>query len=195
MAGKAEIRKQELRDKLIVAAEVRIRRDGAGALRARDLAADAGCAVGAIYNAFDDMNAIVMAVNGRTFQALGQAVRQSLDGAEAVAPTRRLILMSNAYLAFAAKNTRLWRALFDLQADEAEVTDLYRAALDDLFSNIAAPVAEIYPDKTPEDLVLMVRALFSAVHGIVLLGLENRISGVPVDQIERMISEVLSRLT
>ncbi|EEB72744.1 TetR/AcrR family transcriptional regulator [Rhodobacteraceae bacterium R_SAG1] len=195
MASKAEIRKQELRDKLIVAAEVRIRRDGAGALRARDLAADAGCAVGAIYNAFDDMNAIVMAVNGRTFQALGQAVRQSLDGAEAAAPTRRLILMSNAYLAFAAENTRLWRALFDVQAEEAEVPDWYRAALDDLFSNIAAPVAEIYPDKAPEDLVLMVRALFSAVHGIVLLGLENRISGVPVDQIERMISEVLSRLT
>jgi hypothetical protein len=98
-------------------------------------------------------------------------------------------------LAFAAENTRLWRALFDVQAEEAEVPDWYRAALDDLFSNIATPVAEIYPDKAPEDLVLMVRALFSAVHGIVLLGLENRISGVPVDQIERMISEVLSRLT
>ncbi|AUQ98627.1 TetR/AcrR family transcriptional regulator [Phaeobacter inhibens] len=195
MASKAENRKQELREKLVAAAEIRIRRDGAGALRARDLATDAGCAVGAIYNAFDDMNAIVMAVNGQTFQALGQAVRQSLNGAEGAAPTERLILMSNAYLGFAAENTRLWRALFDVQAEEEAVPEWYRAALEDLFSNIAAPVAEIFPHKTPEDLVLMVRALFSAVHGIVLLGLENRISGVPVDQIERMISEVLSRLT
>ncbi|MEK0163151.1 TetR/AcrR family transcriptional regulator [Phaeobacter sp. A36a-5a] len=194
MASKAEIRKQELREKLVAAAEIRIRRDGAGALRARDLATDAGCAVGAIYNAFDDMNAIVMAVNGRTFQALGLAVQRSLVGAQTQAPTDRLILMSHAYLGFAAENTRLWRALFDVRAEEVEVPDWYRAALEKLFANIAAPVAEIFPDKAPEDLALMVRALFSAVHGIVLLGLESRISGVPIAKIERMISEVLSRL-
>ncbi|MFS4582954.1 TetR/AcrR family transcriptional regulator [Phaeobacter sp. C3_T13_0] len=195
MASKAEIRKQDLREKLVAAAEIRIRTDGAAALRARDLATDAGCAVGAIYNAFEDLNAIVMSVNGRTFQALGQAVRQSLVGAETAAPTDRLILMSNAYLGFAADNTRLWRALFDVRAQETEIPEWYREALEDLFANIATPVAELFPEKAPQDLMLMVRALFSSVHGIVLLGLENRISGVPTDQIEHMISEVLSRLT
>ena len=39
------------------------------------------------------------------------------------------------------------------------------------------------------------RSSFSALLARLGLGLENRISGVPVDQIERMISEVLSRLT
>jgi len=41
----------------------------------------------------------------------------------------------------------------------------------------------------------MVRALFSSVHGIVLLGLENRISGVPRERIEDMISQVLTQIT
>ena len=52
MATAREERKAQLQEKLVLAAETRIAAAGAGSLRARDLAADAGCAVGAIYNAF-----------------------------------------------------------------------------------------------------------------------------------------------
>ncbi|WP_264210104.1 TetR/AcrR family transcriptional regulator [Leisingera thetidis] len=195
MAGKAEARKAALREKLVQAAEIRMARDGAGALRARDLAQDAGCALGAIYNVFDDLTAIIMAVNGRTFQKLGAAVQASVAGAEAEPPTRRLILMSNAYLHFAVENTNLWRAMFDLKMTaDGPVPDWYLAALEGLFANIARPVAELFPDKSAEEAGLMVRALFSSVHGIVLLGLERRISGVPPEQIEQMIAQVLGRI-
>ncbi|NSY38437.1 TetR/AcrR family transcriptional regulator [Leisingera sp. ANG59] len=195
MAGKVEARKAALRQKLVEAAEIRIARDGAGALRARDLAQDAGCAVGAIYNVFDDLTAIIMAVNGRTFQKLGAAVEASVAGAEAEPPSRRLILMSNAYLHFAVENTKLWRAMFDLRMAAGDaVPEWYMTALDDLFANIARPVGELFPDKDPGEAALMVRALFSAVHGIVLLGLEQRISGVPPERIEQMIAQVLEQI-
>lgn len=195
MTTKAEQRRAHLRDKLVVAAEARIRETGVTALRARDLAKDAGCAVGAIYNAFDDMTALVMAVNGRTFQRLGAVVEASITASRGASATDRLILMSEAYLDFASDNSRLWRALFDLElpADGA-VPVWYRTALDRLFQHIAGPVAELFPDQPPEEQALTVRALFSSVHGIVLLGLENRISGVPPQDIRRMIALVLSRL-
>ena len=195
MTTKAERRRADLRDKLVVAAEARIRETGVTALRARDLAKDAGCAVGAIYNAFDDMTALVMAVNGRTFQRLGAVVEASITASRGASATDRLILMSEAYLDFASDNSRLWRALFDLElpADGA-VPVWYRTALDRLFQHIAGPVAELFPDQPPEEQALTVRALFSSVHGIVLLGLENRISGVPPQDIRRMIALVLSRL-
>jgi AcrR family transcriptional regulator len=195
MVTKAEQRRADLRVKLVEAAELRIERDGAAALRARDLAKDAGCAVGAIYNAFDDLNAIIMAVNGRTFQKLGADVAAAVDGQEAAAPVQRLILMSNAYLHFANANTWLWRALFDLQmADDDSVPEWYRSALEALFGNIARPLAELFPEMAPDELQLMVRGLFSSVHGIVLLGLERRISGVPPEQIEQMIAQILCRI-
>lgn len=195
MASKAEQRRADLREKLVIAAESRIDRDGAVALRARDLAGDVGCAVGAIYTAYDDLNALIMAVNGRTFQNLGQQVAASVQGAETEVATQRLILMSNAYLAFAAENTNLWRALFDLKMQAGDrVPEWYVQALRDLFANIARPVAELFPNDTPEELDLMVRALFSAVHGIVLLGLEQRISAVPLDKIEQMIAQILSQI-
>ncbi len=193
MATKSQIRRAQLREKLIESAETRIDRDGLAELRARDLAKDAGCALGAIYNVFDDLNAIVMAVNGRTFQRLGQTVGDSFDGSEPA--VERLIVMSTAYLNFADEETNLWRALFDLNmADDGPVPDWYREALRGLFAYIAEPVGELFPELDRVELDLMTRALFSSVHGIVTLGLENRISGVPPEQIERMISQVLSRI-
>src|SRR5215470_13530693 len=59
-------RREQLKAALIDAAEAIIAKDGLAALRARDLAAAAGCALGAIYNAFEDLDAIVFAVNMRT---------------------------------------------------------------------------------------------------------------------------------
>jgi AcrR family transcriptional regulator len=195
MTTKAQQRKDVLRERLVEAAEIRIDKDGAAALRARDLAKDAGCAVGAIYTAYDDLDALIMAVNGRTFQKLGQVVASSVDGAAEETATCRLILMSKAYLGFASDHTNLWRALFDLQmrADD-QVPDWYLQALRGLFSHIARPVAELFPDYSHEQLDLMVRALFSSVHGIVLLGLEQRISAVPLTKVEQMITQVLSQV-
>lgn len=196
MTSKAEQRRAELREKLVGAAEMRIREAGVTSLRARDLAKDAGCAVGAIYNAFDDLTALVMAVNGRTFQRLGAEVEAAVKAPEGASPSDRLIRMSEAYLDFASANNLLWRALFDLELPaDGEVPDWYRAALDRLFQHIAGPVAELFPDQPQQEQALTVRALFSSVHGIVLLGLENRISGVPPQEIRRMIALVLSRLT
>jgi len=196
MTTKAEQRRADLRDRLVTAAEARIRDSGVVSLRARDLARDAGCAVGAIYNAFDDMTALVMAVNGRTFQRLGAAVEAAILASKGASAPERLICMSEAYLDFASENSRLWRALFDLElpADGA-VPDWYQGALDQLFGHIAGPVTELFPHQSQQDQGLTVRALFSSVHGIVLLGLENRISGVPPQDIRRMIALVLSQLT
>ena len=63
-----------------------------------------------------------------------------------------------------------------------------------MFSIIAGPLSEMYPEKSAAEIDLMTRALFSSVHGIVLLGLEKRISGVPVERIEDQIEFLLHRM-
>lgn len=195
MSEKTEQRKMALRDRLEAAAEIRMARDGLRLLRARDLARDAGCSLGAIYNVFDDLNAIIMAVNGRTFLSLGKAVTAAVAGAEDLSPNQRLIVMSSAYLRFASTNNNLWRALFSLQMTaDGPVPDWYLQAMGDLFAHIAAPLKEIFPQKDADGIDLMTRTLFSSVHGIVLLGLARRISGVPVERIEEMIAQLLSQI-
>ncbi len=195
MASKAEERRARLRETLIDVAEAKIANDGLHSLKARDVAKEAGCALGAIYTHFEDMQALIMAVNGRTFRRLGAFVTHAVEDTSPARPHDHLIVMSHAYLAFAAENTFLWRALFDLEmSTEGRVPDWYLQELAALFAIIAKPLADIYPDKSPAELDLTVRALFSAVHGIVLLGLEKRISAVPMVAIEQMIETLLSEI-
>ncbi|MBI1492543.1 TetR/AcrR family transcriptional regulator [Halocynthiibacter styelae] len=195
MSGKVAARKEALREKLVDLAEAQIAKGGLRSVKARDLAKDAGCALGAIYNAFEDLQALYMAVNGRTFRRLGIMAAQSVEDVQA-GPNERLIIMSEAYLGFAAENTNLWRAMFDLEmSTDDEVPDWYLVALAGLFENISGPLSEIYPDMDAESLDLMTRSLFSSVHGIVLLGLEKRISGVPPEKIKIMISMLLRQIS
>lgn len=195
MAGKVAERKARLRDTLITVAEAQIVEGGFHSVKARNLAQQAGCALGAIYNVFDDMTALIMVVNGRTFHKIGIAVSAAVDQSADQGPNDQLIAMSYAYLQFAVENTHLWRALFDLEMPaNGPVPEWYLHELSQLFAFISKPLARLFPDMDPRDLDLMTRALFSAVHGIVLLGLENRISGVPRGQVEMMISQVLGQI-
>lgn len=195
MARDTAEKHEALRTRLIDIAERRIADGGLDVLKARDLAKEAPCSVGAIYNVFGDLRDIVLAVNGRTFKRIGETVGASVRD-QNLAPRDTLIALSLAYLDFATKNPRLWRALFDLElTEDAEVPDWYRAELRQLFAYIAAPLTRVYPNYSDTDVELMTRALFSSVHGIVLLGLERRISGVPHDKLERMIELVMTNLT
>jgi len=196
MSTKAQDRRNALHMTLIDIAETQIEQDGIGAIKARTLAQEAGCSVGAIYNVFGDLEDIIIAVNGRTFEKLGRHVALALAGKETLGPTDRLIAMSFAYLDYAAEHPRLWRALFDLRmSTDMEVPQWYLSELGQLFAFIDGPVQECFPDLDTEEVSLMTRALFSSIHGIVLLGLENRISGVPRDQIRNMIAMLLHSST
>lgn len=195
MATKTELRRQELRENLIGIAERTIAQKGLTALRARDLASEAGCAVGAIYNVFGDLTDLVLAVNARTFHRLGADVAAVLADAPQD-PVEQLVIMAQAYHRFAADNHLSWRALFDVERAPGEsAPDWYLHEMGQLFAYISDPLAVIFPDRDSKDLALLTRALFSSVHGIVLLGLDEASAGVPSDDIDRMIALVLRQIT
>lgn len=195
MVGKVEARKAKLRTALIEAAEAQIADGGLSSLKARGLAAAAGCSVGAIYNIFADLDALVLAVNARTFRKLGAYVSAKVAAQEDTAPNAQMTTMSIGYLEFAVDHTWLWRALFDLEMSvDADVPDWYQEELRAVFSLIAAPLAELFPVMDPKERNLLVRGLFSSVHGIVLLGLERRISAVPYSQMEAMLKLMMGQI-
>ena len=194
----ARLRREALRDRLIDIAERRIAANGLAALRARDLAQEAGCALGAIYTAVGDLDELVLAVNARTFARLGEHVSAATPAdlrPAGNAPVERLIVMAQAYHAFAAADRNLWRALFDIdRAPGTAAPDWYLAEMQRLFALIAAPLDDLRPDMPPEDRALLARALFSAVHGIVWLALDEASAGIPEAQVDRMIALILRNL-
>jgi len=196
MARDTKKRRDDLRERLIDIAEDEIREHGIASLRARKLAEQAGCAVGAIYNVFDDMTGLVLAVNGRTFHRMGANVMATVADMPSASPVDRLVAIAGGYLQFASDNPNLWRALFDIEmTSDRDVPEWYMKELGQLFTIISGPLAELNPDSSAQDIDLMTRTLFSSVHGIVLLGLERRISGVPLERMEQMIEYLLRNVT
>jgi AcrR family transcriptional regulator len=196
VARETERRRAELRERLIDIAETQVRADGIGALRARSLADQAGCAVGAIYNVFNDMNGLILAVNVRTFVRLGAQVANAVKGREDTPPIDRILAMADAYVDFATDERNLWRAVFGIEMTaDSDVPDWYMDELAQLFALIAKPLSELEPEATHEELELHTRTLFASIHGIMLLSLERRISGIPVTELKPMIAYVLRNVT
>jgi AcrR family transcriptional regulator len=195
-------RRERLRTALVDAAEAIIARDGLAALRARNVAATAGCALGAIYNAFDDLDAIVFAVNMRTLalldRDLGEALRRKPPAAsvKAVDPDlARLIRLALAYLEFAATHSPRWRALFEHRISGGQtVPPWYVAEQNRIFLLVEEPLRAIRPDLAAAELAQVARTVFSAVHGVVSLGLEQKLGEVPPRRLREQTTAIVTAI-
>jgi AcrR family transcriptional regulator len=188
-----EDRYLDLRTRLIEAAEATIAAKGLAGLKARDLAKAAGCALGAIYNVFDDMDALILVVNARTLgrldAALGEAANEARDRLSRPQAIEQLQRLGLIYLLFAAANRHAWAALFEHRmSPEKAIPDWSLSRPQELFAHIEAPLEAIAPEFDADTRKLFARTLFSAIHGIVLLGLEERPVAVPPKDLEGQIS-------
>lgn len=188
-----EERRERLRDELVRLAEETVAERGLPGLKARDLAARAGCAVGAIYTAFPDMDALILAVNARTLRRF-EAFIARREGAPGE-PAGRLVHLAVSYLAFAAEHPLLWRALFQHRlAEEKAPPDWYMVEQVRLFSYIEEPLAEMRPELKGRERPLLARTLFSAVHGIVSLGLDEKLGAVPEPVLRAQVETVVEAM-
>jgi len=176
MCAAKSVTAADRKEALINAAEKSIAAGGLAALRARDLAADVGCAVGAIYLAFPDLAALASAVRERTIRRLEAGAveaafpkdeKRGRGRAAAAAALRELAAL---YLRFARDNRNLWQALFDHRA--ARGVEEARA-LSSIFAAIEAQLRVLAPEAPDGRRRLYAHALFAAVHGVITLGLDE----------------------
>jgi AcrR family transcriptional regulator len=177
MSAKRTEKREDLRARLIEAATARIISGGLQKLRARDVTSDAGCALGALYNAFADLDDLIMHVNSETLKrldaAIGTAIRQVGD------PGEVLKVLALGYLAFARENRALWRALFEHHLPDNVAQPHWQLAEHEaLIEHIVEPLAELQPSLNDKELRIRSRSLFAAVHGIISISLEGRFVGI-----------------
>lgn len=170
-----------MRSDLIASAEKVIAAKGIAGLNARDLAETVGCSLGAIYNVFPHLDAIIFEVNSRTLALFEQFVARRAKAREGVDPAAGLIALAEAYLDFAVSHQPRWRALFDHRVSSADgLPDSYLADQARLFLLVERPLAALRPDLEDKPRMLMARTMFSAVHGIVSLSLDEKLKSLPV---------------
>ena len=194
MANQAD-RYAALRTRLINAAERTIAERGLAALKARDLAAEAGCAIGTIYNVFEHLDELVLAVGSRTLAMLDAALEAARSrgpyssAEEAIADLVRLAL---AYLNFAARHQVRWRALFEHRISGAHsLPDGYVEQQRVLFAQVEGPLAMLLPGLDDEQRRVLARTLFCAVHGVVALGLEEKLVSLPLSDLRQQVVAIV----
>jgi AcrR family transcriptional regulator len=179
---------KKLRRRALMVATARdiIAAKGLRSLKVRDVAEAADCAIGSVYNEFGDFDGLILTVNRETVQAL--TVR--LKAVPAEDPVRQLHGLAAVYLAFATAHANLLRSLFEhrMEEDRPFPEDILRMVMQ-AFALMHAPLARLMPDRDQEQVSILARLVFSAVHGIISLGLEERMVAVPPDQLSRQVAE------
>jgi AcrR family transcriptional regulator len=189
--SKALERRQKLREELILAAEKSIAGGGLAALKTRELAREIGIANGAVYNLVEDVDELILLVGSRTLSRLDTALTQA-ESVGPPSPTEKLVRIAVAYCDFAAENLELWRALFEHRMTPGKPIPEWAVSEQmDLFRHIFHPLAALMPSRSQAELGVTARSLFSAVHGMVLLGLEQKLIAVPVEALRAEIAVIV----
>jgi AcrR family transcriptional regulator len=181
-----------LREQLIDAAERTIASKGLAALKARGLAQEVGCAIGTIYNVFPHLDELVLCVGLRTLASLEAALgagrpphlHRSPGG-----PIEDLVRLALAYLEFAATHTMRWRALFEHRMSENRaLPEWFVERQHQLFAQVERPLGALLPGLDQEARRILSCTVFSAVHGVVALGLEEKLVSLPLPDLASQLS-------
>lgn len=161
---------------------------GLRSLKVRDVAEAAGCSVGSVYNEFGDFDGVILTVNRETVQAL----TERLGGVPAEDPVVQLYGLAETYLEFFAENANLLRSLFEhrMEDDRPYPDDILQMVMD-AFALMHPPLVRVLPDADDVKIALLSRTLFSAVHGIISLGLEERMVAVPPQMLRQQVTQFL----
>lgn len=184
-------RRADLRERLLSAGREAIAAGGLPNLKARDLAGAAGCAVGAIYNVFDDLDDMILRIGAGTLTQLEQALAAPRAG-PTPSPEDDLVDLARGYLQFARSHKMLWRALFEHRLGAGRTApDWFLERQNRLFALLDAPLAQLLPDEPTASRALFARTLFSAVHGVVSLGLEEKLAPMPAATLDQQLESLV----
>jgi AcrR family transcriptional regulator len=159
---------------------------GLRSLKVRDVAEAADCSIGSVYNEFGDFDGVILTVNRETVQALtARLVAVPKDD-----PVGQLQGLAATYVEFASEHTNLLRSLFEhrMEADRPFPEDILTMVMD-AFNLMHEPFVQLMPDRDPAEVALLSRMMFSAVHGIISLGLEERMLAVPRESLRQQLEQ------
>jgi AcrR family transcriptional regulator len=155
-------------------------------LKVRDVAEAADCSIGSVYNEFGDFDGLILTVNRETVEAL--TVR--LAAVPTADPIAQLHGLAASYLEFASANSNLLRSLFEhrMENDRPFPEDILVMVMQ-AFALMHDPLVRLMPDRDPKEIALQARMMFSAVHGIISLGLEERMVAVPPENLRQHLAQ------
>lgn len=162
MARRSDHSRPELSELILIEAHRQMDEVGFARFSAREVAKRIGYSVGTLYNVYDSLDRILIAVNTRTFGLWADAVEKALEGR----PADPIAALVDAYFAFARGNRNLWNAIYDHHLPAGvDLTDFDRETRARLTGAVAAVVAGQLPESRRAAAGPLTRSLVATVHG------------------------------
>lgn len=181
MARRSDHSRDELRRLALDAAAALAEEGGLPAITARAVAGRIGYAAGTLYNIFDNLDGLILALNDRTLESLEVAL-DSL-GPPTGNPGHDLNALLNLYAAQVDAAPRLWALLIEHSLPDGQsAPDWYRARIARLLERLEtalAPALAHRPEaRASEEVAQSARLLWLSVHGLLTAGQTGTIAAV-----------------
>ncbi len=187
MARRQDHTPEALRVLLLQAARSLIVAKGGRGLTARALAAKIGYTPGTIYNVFNDMEALLLAVHGETLAALGVTLQQTI--ASTPPGFTRIVALARSYCLFAEAQAPLWLALF-ATPHRGRLPRWYQHQLQALFTMLEEQLRLCLGQGVAESR-RTARLLWACLHGITMLTLDGRLRGIGGSKTDELVTALL----
>jgi AcrR family transcriptional regulator len=148
----------------LAAARDIVEKDGLRALTTRGIAAEIGYSAGTLYNLFEDLDDLIVHLNGRTLDALYDALSDLRPDRE---PETAVRVLAEAYIRFTSDHPRLWNVLFEHRLPEGRLLpEWYHEKVARLLGLLERALAPLFPAGREADRHHSARVLWSSLHGI-----------------------------
>lgn len=185
MARRSEHSLEEIKEMVLKAAEDIVIKEGFQALKVRRIALEIGYTVGSIYMVFDNMSDLIMHVKGRTLDELGDYLDEYLSDCSS---EEHVVILATKYLEFASQHFNLWSMIFEHRLPKDQSTpQWYQTKVDQAFVRIEKLLTQLAPDYDSSLVQSAARAIWSGVHGICILSLDDALSSTEIQKIENNI--------
>ncbi len=159
-------------------------------LSLRALAREVGCAPSTLLKLYGSFHNLLQHVNLETLARLREVIEPLTTRAS---PEQRLQALARAYWQFAQREAYRWQLLFDYPlAQEGELDQRQNAMIEALFVRVEGTLKEYQPALGDLEARRLGRTLWGSVHGLVLLGLNERLGYWQGQQLE--VGELLDQL-
>lgn len=179
MARRSEHDHDELRQMVLDAARKTVDEAGLSALSARGLATAVGYSVGTLYNLFDNLDHIVLTLNGATLQALHTRLTEVQMAAKAdkVEPIVAITRLAGAYIEFASASPHLWQAMFSHRLPPGmAMPPAYDALIADVFRLVESVLAPLFTKGAEAECSRSARILWAGIHGMLALNADGKLN-------------------
>jgi AcrR family transcriptional regulator len=179
MAKDTGLRRQKIFDDALVAATAIAREEGLAGLTARRIAGEIGCSVGTLYNVFDNLDTLILYLNGTTLDALYDRLREVAPGDD---PQSSVSAITETYHRFVRDDAKLWNVIFDhVWPGDYPIPDWYFAKIERLLEPLAEALSPLFPPGSDREKHQAAVVLWSGLHGIASLAAAGKLGIVTSD--------------